>query len=71
MRVLIACEMSGIVREAFRNHGFEAWSCDLLPSEIPSRYHFEGDIRYFIKTFDWDLMIAHPPCTLLCRNRAR
>ncbi len=71
MRVLIACEMSGRIREAFRKQGHEAWSCDLLPTEIPSRYHFEGDIRDFINEFEWDLMIAHPVCTFMCRNRAR
>ena len=71
MKVLVACEMSGIVREAFRHKGHEAWSCDLLPTEIPTRYHFQGDILDFIDEFEWDLLIAHPPCTFLCRNRAR
>ena len=63
--------MSGRVREAFRNFGHEAWSCDLLPTEIPSRYHFQGDVLDFIDEFEWDLMISHVPCTLMCRNRAR
>ena len=69
MRVLIACEFSGIVREAFRRHGHDAWSCDLLPSEIPGD-HIQADIR----TFFWDridLMIAHPPCTHLAVSGAR
>jgi hypothetical protein len=65
MRVLIACEFSGIVREAFRARGHEAWSCDLLPSEQPSGFHFEGDIWPAIELMKWDLMIAHPPCTFL------
>ena len=75
-RVLIACEMSGIIREAFRKKGHEAWSVDLLPTEQPSRYHFQGDIYDFLeepcfRETEWDLMIAHPVCTFMCRNRAR
>lgn len=68
MRVLIACEYSGIVREAFRKRGHDAWSCDLLPSDIPSNFHQQGDIRqYLYEDGDnhWDLIIAHPPCTYL------
>ena len=63
MRVLIACEYSGITREAFAARGHDAWSCDLLPSEIPGR-HFQTDV---LKVLDmgWDLLIAHPPCTYL------
>lgn len=69
MKVLVACEFSGIVREAFRKKGHDAWSCDLLPTEIPGQ-HIQDDV---LKHLDegWDLMIAHPPCTYLCRNRAR
>ncbi len=63
--------MSGIVRESFRAKGHEAWSCDFMHTEIPSRYHYQGDISEFIDEFEWDLMIAHPPCTYLCRNRAK
>jgi len=63
MRVLVACEFSGIVREAFRAKGHDAWSCDLLPTEIPGQ-HFQGSI-FFIIHDNWDLMIAHPPCTYL------
>jgi len=63
MKVLIACEFSGIVREEFRKLGHEAWSCDLLPTEIPGN-HYQGDIFEFLnKDSNWDLMIAHPPCT--------
>lgn len=69
MRVLIACEFSGIVREAFKSAGHDAWSCDLLPSEIPGQ-HYQGDVMNII--FDkWDLMIAHPPCTHLAVSGAR
>jgi len=63
MRVLIACEFSGIVREAFKARGHDAWSCDLLPTEIPGQ-HFEGYISEMLKQ-KWDLMVAHPPCTYL------
>lgn len=63
MRVLVACEFSGVVREAFRKRGHDAWSCDLLPTEIPGP-HMQDDV---LKHLDdgWDLMIAHPPCTYL------
>ena len=70
MRVLIACECSGIVREAFRKQGHEAWSCDLKPTEIPSEYHIQDDVLNHLDE-DWDLMIGHPVCTFICRNRAR
>lgn len=63
MRVLVACEFSGIVRDAFRARGHDAVSCDLLPSERPGP-HIEGDIRK-VDLSDFDLMIAHPPCTYL------
>lgn len=63
MRVLIACEFSGVVREAFATRGHYAVSCDLLPTEIPGN-HYEGDVRDIID-HDWDLMIAHPPCQYL------
>lgn len=69
MKVLVACEFSGIVRDAFIKRGHDAWSCDLLPSETEGN-HFTGDIREKLSTRDiydwkWDLMIAHPPCTYL------
>lgn len=63
MRVLIACEYSGTVREAFRAKGHEAMSCDLLPSEQPGP-HYQGDVRDLLGQ-GWDLLIAHPPCTFL------
>lgn len=69
MRVLIACEFSGIVREAFKEAGHEVMSCDLLPSEIPGN-HYQGDVRDVLND-GWDLMIAHPPCTYLCSSGAR
>ena len=64
MRVLVACEYSGKVREAFRKLGHDAWSCDLLPADDDSPYHYQGDIFEIIND-GWDLMIAHPPCTYL------
>jgi len=69
MRVLVACEYSGRVREAFRKRGHDAWSCDLLPSEDNSPNHFVGDIREILNK-RWDLMIAHPPCTDLAVSGA-
>ena len=62
MKVLVACEYSGRVREAFRAQGHDAWSCDLLPADDDSPYHYEGDVLDIIDD-GWDLMIAHPPCT--------
>lgn len=69
VRVLVACEFSGRVRESFRDLGHDAWSCDLLPSEIPG-HHFQIDI-FQVLDMDWDLMIAHPPCTHLAVSGAR
>ena len=63
MKVLVACEFSGTVREAFRAKGHNAWSCDILPTEIPGQ-HYQCDIREVLD-MDWDLIIAHPPCTYL------
>jgi len=68
MKILVACEFSGIVREAFAKRGHDAWSCDLLPTEIPGN-HIQGDVLEILND-GWDLMIAHPPCTYLCRNSA-
>lgn len=70
MRVLIACEFSGVVRRAFRAKGHDAWSCDLLPSEDDTEHHLEGDVMDIIGT-GWDMMIAHPPCTHLAVSGAR
>lgn len=64
MRVLVACEYSGIVRDAFLRKGHDALSCDLLPTDSPGP-HYQGDIRDVLYE-NWDLMIAHPPCTYLC-----
>jgi site-specific DNA-cytosine methylase len=68
MRVLVACEFSGIVREAFRAKGHDAWSCDLLPTEIPGQ-HVQGDVLDILND-GWDLIIAHPPCTHLAVSGA-
>lgn len=70
MRVLVACEYSGVVRRAFRALGHEAWSCDLLPSEDESPFHIEGDVLGVLGD-GWDLMVAHPPCTHLAVSGAR
>jgi hypothetical protein len=67
MRVLIACEYSGAVRDAFIRAGHYAASCDLLPSESPLGDHYRCDVREIID-HGWDLMIAHPPCTYLCAS---
>jgi hypothetical protein len=72
MRVLVACEYSGRVREAFRKLGHDAWSCDLLPPEDMSPYHYQCDVRLLLLgDYKWDLMIAHPPCTHLAVSGAR
>lgn len=71
MRVLVACEFSGIVRRAFAALGHDAWSCDLLPSEDGSNRHIVGDAREILD-HGWDLLIvAHPPCTRLCNSGVR
>jgi len=69
MRILVACEFSGIVRDAFLARGHDALSCDLLPTERPGP-HFQGDVLDILDD-RWDLMIAHPPCTYLSRAGAR
>ena len=69
MRVLIACEYSGAVRDAFRARGHDALSCDLLPSEAPGP-HYQGPVQDILND-GWDLMIAHPPCTHLAVSGAR
>ena len=69
MRVLIACEFSGIVRDAFIARGHDAVSCDLLPTERPGP-HVEGDVRPMLRE-RWDLVIAHPPCTYLANSGVR
>ncbi len=70
MRVLVACEYSGKVREAFRKLGHEAISCDLLPSDDSSEFHHVGDVIPLLKE-TWDLVVAFPPCTHLAVSGAR
>lgn len=69
MRVLIACEFSGVVRDAFAARGHDAWSCDLLPSEKPGN-HLHGSVLDVLG-MNWDLLIAFPPCTYLCNSGVR
>lgn len=83
MRVLVACEFSARVRDAFRARGHDAWSCDLIPTEGDPRYHFCADVLHVIGPhwtslpYDrmhkrrWDLLIAFPPCTYLCNSGVR
>ncbi len=71
MKVLVCCEFSGRVREAFRRRGHDAWSCDLLPAEDGGGNHYRVDAFQAIGWDDWDLVIAHPPCTYLARCGAR
>ena len=69
MKVLVACEFSGVVREAFAAKGHDAMSCDLEPTDIPGN-HYQGDVMDIIND-GWDMMIAHPPCTHLAVSGAR
>jgi hypothetical protein len=69
LKVLVACEYSGVVRDAFIGGGHEAMSCDLLPTDVPGP-HYQGDVRDVLD-YPWDLMIAHPPCTDLSVSGAR
>jgi hypothetical protein len=73
VRVLVACEFSGVVRDAFRALGHDAWSCDLLPCEGDPRWHIVGDAIEVgdSNPWEWDLMICHPPCTRLTVAGAR
>lgn len=81
MRVLIGCECSGVVREAFRARGHDAWSCDLKPADDGSPYHIQGDVLYWLRVHPsgnldengraWDLLIIHPPCTDLTVSCSR
>ena len=70
MKVLVACEFSGVVRRAFRARGHDAWSCDLLPAEDASEYHIQGDVLEVLGD-GWDMMIFHAPCTRLCNSGVR
>lgn len=67
MRVLIACEYSGRVRDAFRALGHDAWSCDVLPTEADPAFHIEGPVQSVLH-LKWDLMIGHPPCTFMANS---
>ena len=74
MKVLVACEFSGIVREAFASRGHHTVSCDLLPTERPTSAnseHYQGDVRDILHLEPWDLLIAHPPCTYLTNSGVR
>ena len=68
-KVLVACEYSGTVRDAFSAKGWDAWSCDFLPTEKPGN-HIQGDVLDVIGE-KWDLIIAHPTCTYLCNSGVR
>lgn len=70
MKILIACEFSGVVRRAFRSCVHDAWSCDLLPSDDDSLFHIKYDVLANLDD-DWDMMIAFPPCTHLASSGAR
>lgn len=67
MRVLVACEFSGIVRDAFLRRGVETYSCDIIPGEPPSPWHIQSDVTPLLWEH-WDLVIAHPPCTYLANS---
>jgi site-specific DNA-cytosine methylase len=72
VKVLVACEFSGVVRDAFRDRGHDAFSCDLLPTEgRHNAFHLQRDVREFLTSVDWDLMVAHPPCQYLAVSGAR
>ena len=72
MKILVACETSGTVRDAFLARGHDAWSCDILPSDIPTNRHIQDDARQVLAMENWDmLMVAHPPCTRLCNSGVR
>jgi len=68
VKVLVACELSGVVRDAFRAKGHDAWSCDLLPCDGDNTYHFQQDVTEIIYDDCWELLIAHPPCTYLSNS---
>jgi site-specific DNA-cytosine methylase len=70
MKILIACEYSAVVRDAFRKLGHDAWSCDILPCEGDPKYHYQCDVLTLLDK-GWDMMIAHPPCTHLSVSGAR
>ena len=72
MKVLIGCETSGVVRDAFLSQGHDAWSCHVLASDTPTNRHIQDDVRNVLDMEKWDLlMVAHPPCTRLCNSGVR
>ena len=72
MKVLVACEFSGTVRDAFIDQGHDAWSCDMLPTESPGPHYQDNIFHVLTKTmYEWDMMIAHPPCTHTAISGAR
>ena len=71
-KVLIGCETSGIVREAFAALGFDTWSCDILPADTPTNRHIQDDVRSVLGMENWDFVfVGHPPCTRLCNSGVR
>jgi len=71
LKVLVACEFSGVVRRAYRSKGIEAYSCDIIPSLDDSPWHIQEDAAIVAYSGEWDLMIAHPPCCHLAVAGAR
>lgn len=76
LNILIACEFSGVVREAFRAKGHNAWSCDLVVSDKGPEHHIMGDVLHVLQgmlcdKWEWDMLIAFPPCTYLCNSGVR
>ena len=72
MKILVACETSGTVRNAFLDKGHDTWSCDVLPSDDQTNRHIQDDVRNVLAMEKWDmLMVAHPPCTRLCNSGVR
>ncbi|KQI66853.1 hypothetical protein AN189_18660 [Loktanella sp. 3ANDIMAR09] len=72
LKILVGCETSGIVRDAFNAAGHDAWSCDLLPSDTGSNRHILGDVRDVMMSDDFDMLaVMHPPCTRLCNSGVR
>ena len=71
-KILIGCECSGTVRDAFQERGFDAWSCDIKPSETPTNSHLQMDVREALREFEWDMFLcAHVPCTRLANSGVR
>lgn len=70
-KILVGCEFSQRVTKAFRDEGFEAYSCDIIDTEGNPEWHIKDDIRNVIKSENWDLVILHPPCTFLANSGVR